>query len=51
MKFILSLCICGYHVYGEEWTATLEELTCEREIGNVVNQHAKGTPIKQFECF
>ena len=41
MEFRLQSCIRGYHVYGERWTALLgEELTCEREIGNVVDRYA-----------
>ena len=41
MEFRSQSCIRGYHVYGERWTALLgEELTCEREIGNVVDRYA-----------
>ena len=37
----MSLCVRGYHVYGEVWTATLgEELICIPEIGNVVDRYA-----------
>jgi len=44
MEFIVSLCIHGYHVYSKEWTAVLgETLTCEREIGNVVDRYAVAT--------
>ena len=36
--FTIRSNICGYLVYGEHWTAILgEKLTCEREIGNVVD--------------
>ena len=41
MEFRLQSCIRGYHIYGEHWFALLgEELTCEREIGNVVDRYA-----------
>ena len=41
MEFRLQSCIHRYHVYGERWTAVLgEELTCEREIGNIVDSYA-----------
>ena len=40
MEFHLQ-CVCKYHVYGEHWTAFLgEELTCQREIGNVLDRYA-----------
>ena len=41
MELVRPSCIHGYHVYGENWTAVLgEELNCEKEIGNVVDQYA-----------
>ena len=41
MEFILPSCVREYHVYGEDWIGVLgEELSCEREIGNVVNRYA-----------
>ena len=41
MEFILPSCVHGYHVYGEDWIAVLgEELSCKREIGNVVDRYA-----------
>ena len=45
MEFVLPSCVCGYHVYGEDWIAVLEEvleeeLSCDREIGNVVDWYA-----------
>ena len=40
-ELIISSCIRGYHVYGEVWTVVLgEQLRCEREVGNVVDQYA-----------
>ena len=41
MEFCLQSCVCRYHEYEERWTALLgEELTCQREIGNVVDRYA-----------
>ena len=41
MELIIPSCIRGYHVYGEIWTAVLDEqLFCEREIGNVLDRYA-----------
>ena len=41
MHLVVPSCIRGYHVYGEIWTAVLnEQLSCEREIGNVVDRYA-----------
>jgi len=41
MELVIPSCIRGYHVYGEVWTAVLgEQLYCEREVGNVVDQYA-----------
>ena len=41
MEFHLQSCVRGYHVYGEHWSAFLgEELTCQREIGNVLDRYA-----------
>lgn len=38
----MALCICGYHVYTETWTAALGEgLCCERELGNVIDVAVK----------
>ena len=44
MHLVVPSCIRGYHVYGEIWTAVLnEQLSCEREIGNVVNRYTVAT--------
>ena len=41
MHLVVPSCIRGYHVYGEIWTAVLnEQLSCKREIGNVVDRYA-----------
>ena len=41
MEFCVDLCIQGYHVYKEIWTAVVgEELNTEREIGNIVDRYA-----------
>jgi len=41
MELVIPSCICGYHVYGEVWTAVLgQQLLCECEVGNVVDQYA-----------
>ena len=43
MEFNLQSCVRRYHVYGECWTAFFflgEELTCQREIKNVVDRYA-----------
>ena len=41
MALIVASCVCGYHVYSENWIAALgEELYCKRVIGNVINRHA-----------
>ena len=41
MEFRVQSCVRGYHVYEECWAAFLgEELTCQREIGNVVDRYA-----------
>ena len=41
IKSAVRSCVRGYHVYGEDWIAVLGEyLSCEREIGNVVNRYA-----------
>ena len=41
MEFRVQSCVRGFHVYGEHWTAFVgEELTCQREIGNVVDRYA-----------
>ena len=38
MKFHTDLCIHGYHVYEEVWTATFgEQLYTEREYGNIID--------------
>ena len=37
----MDLCIRGYHVYEEIWTAVFgEELNTERKIGNIVDRYA-----------
>ena len=37
----MASCVCGYHVFGENWIAALgEELYCKRVIGNVINRYA-----------
>jgi len=36
------------HVYGQEWTATLEEIICEYEIGNVVKRYSRSILMKQL---
>ena len=38
MEFIVPSCICGYHVYGEIWTASLGKH--EHEIGNASDRYA-----------
>jgi len=40
MEFRMDLCIRGYHVYKEVWTAVFGELYAEREFGNVVDHYA-----------
>ena len=41
MEFRVQSCVRGFHVYAEHWTAFVgEELTCQREIGNVVDRYA-----------
>ena len=41
MEFCIQSCVRGFHVYGEHWTAFVgEELTCQRERGNVVDRYA-----------
>ena len=41
MEFRVQSCVRGFHVYGEHWTAFVgEELTFQREIGNVVDRYA-----------
>ena len=41
MEFHVQSCVRGFHVYGEHWTAFVgEELTCQREIGNVADRYA-----------
>ena len=41
MEFPIQLCIRDFHIYGEHWTAFVgEELTCQRERGNVVDRYA-----------
>ena len=41
MEWIMASCVCGYHVYGENWIATLgEELYFERVIRNVIDWYA-----------
>ena len=33
MELIMASCVCGYHVYGENWIVALgEELYCEQDI-------------------
>lgn len=38
MELVLSSCVHGYHVLGEEWVDILAEKL--REIGNVINRYA-----------
>ena len=41
MEFCLQSYVRGYHEYGEHWTTFLgEQLTCQREVGNVTDQYA-----------
>ena len=41
MEFRVQSCVRGYHIYEECWVALLgEELTCQQEIGNVVDRYA-----------
>ena len=41
MEFHFQSCVHGYHEYGKHWTAFLrEQLTCQREVGNVTDQYA-----------
>ena len=41
MEFCLQSYVRGYHEYGEHWIAFLEEqLTCQREVGNVTDRYA-----------
>ena len=48
----MDLCIRGYHVYEEIWTAVFrEKLYTEREIGNIVDCYAvaiKKDSVKQL---
>ena len=38
MHLVVPSCIRGYHVYGEIWTAVLnEQLSFEREIGTGID--------------
>ena len=40
MELIVASCVCGYHVYGENWIAALgEEVYCEWVIRNVIDQY------------
>ena len=33
IELIVASCVCGYHVYGENWIVALEEeLYCEQDI-------------------
>ena len=41
MEFHIQLCVCGFYVYEEHWTAFVgEELTCQQKRGNVVDRYA-----------
>ena len=41
MELIVASCVPGYHKYSKNRTAALEEeLYCEQDIGNVINQYA-----------
>ena len=55
MEFCLQSCVHGYHVYGECWTVSLgEELTCQWEIGNVLDRYAvavKKILVKQLATY
>ena len=50
MEFCLQSYVHGYHEYGEHWIAFFEEqLTCQREVGNVADRYAvavKRTAVK-----
>ena len=40
-KYQLQWCVRGYHIYKEEWEATVgEELKCEREKNNSKDPYA-----------
>ena len=44
----MASCVCGYHMYGENWIAVLgEELNCncKRVIGNVINGYADAVKL------
>ena len=42
MHLVVPSCIRGYHVYGEIWTAVLnEQLSRKHEIGNVVDRYTQ----------
>ena len=41
MELIVASCVHDYHVYSKNRTAALgEELYCEQDIGNVIDQYA-----------
>ena len=41
MEFHIQLCVRGFYVHEEHWTAFVgEELTCQQERGNVVDRYA-----------
>ena len=41
MEIRVQSCVRGYHIYEDCWATFLgEELTCQREIGNVVDRYA-----------
>ena len=40
MEFCFQPCVRGYHVFGEHLTTFLgEQLTCQCEVGNMVERH------------
>ena len=46
---VVPSCIRGYHVYGEIWTAVLnEQLSCESEIGTGTQWQQRMTRVLQW---
>ena len=49
MHLVVPSCIRGYHVYGEIWTAVLnEQLSCESEIGTGTQWQRRMTWVLQW---
>ena len=47
VHLVVPSCIRRYHIYGEIWTTVLnEQLSCEREIGNVVDRYVYAVAAK-----